>query len=111
MGKCGGMRNISFIVSGQKLRKDPKCDFDGIVAGTRNYLVADFSFDGQWSGMSKVAVFKCLSQKFPSKIQDNKCHIPQEALVWSNFSLYIVGQNNDGVRIQTNDVMVKQEVV
>lgn len=104
------MRNISFIVSGQKLRKDPKCDFDGIVAGTRNYLVADFSFDGQWSGMSKVAVFKCLNKEYPTKIKNNRCAIPSDALIWSSFSLYVVGQDKDGVRIKTGAVSISQEV-
>ena len=104
------MRNISFIVSGQKLRKDPKCDFDGIGAGKRSYIVADFSFDGQWSGMSKVAVFKCLNKEYPTKIKNNICAIPSDALIWSSFSLYVVGQDKDGVRIKTGAVSITQEV-
>lgn len=104
------MRELNFDVRGQSILKDKKCDFDGIVSGTRNYLIAKFSFDGQWSGMSKVAVFKCLNKEYPAKIKNDECIIPYDALIWSSFSIYVMGQNKDGVRIKTGTVSVSQEV-
>lgn len=104
------MRELNFDVRGQSILKDKKCNFDGIVSGTKNYLFAKFSFDGQWSGMSKVAVFKCLNKEYPTKIKNNRCAIPSDALIWSSFSLYVVGQDKDGVRIKTGAVSVSQEV-
>jgi hypothetical protein len=34
------LRVLDFIVSGQTVKPDPLCDFDGIVAGSSGYLQA-----------------------------------------------------------------------
>ena len=104
------MRELKFKVSGQKIQKDPSCNFRGIIAGTKNYLVASFSFSADWSNTVKVAVFKRLNKEYPAKIVNGRCNIPEEALTWRNFSVYVVGQRKD-MRIKTNTVMVEQEVV
>ncbi len=104
------MRELFFKINGQKLQKDPNCNFKGIIAGTRNYLVASFLFSSDWSGMTKVAVFKKLGEEYPVKIEKNKCIIPAEALTWRNFSVYVIGQKDDS-RIKTNADIVLQEVV
>lgn len=103
------MRELRFKVSGQKIQKDITCDFSGIISGTRNYLVAGFSFSSDWSGMAKVAVFKWLGKEYPAKIINGKCTIPPDALTWRNFSVYCIGQK-DGIRVKTNSVTVEQEV-
>ena len=104
------MRELRFNVCGQSITKDRKCDFSGIVSGTQNYLMAKFSFDSQWNDMAKVAVFKCLNKEYLAKIKKDQCVIPPEALVWSNFSVFVVGQNKKGERIKTNSILLKQEV-
>lgn len=38
------MRTLKFIVNAQQIHKDPSCDFDNLVAGTKNYLRAHFTF-------------------------------------------------------------------
>lgn len=104
------MRELRFKVRGQKIQKDTACDFSGIISGTRNYLVAGFSFSADWSGMAKVAVFKRLGKEHPAKIVNGKCTIPSDALTWRNFSVYCIGQKDD-TRVKTNSVTVEQEVV
>lgn len=104
------MRELFFKVNGQKLQKDSNCNFNNIIAGTRNYLVASFLFSSDWSGMSKVAVFKKLDEEYPVKIIKNKCIIPADALTWRNFSVYVIGKKDDSI-IKTNSDVILQEVV
>lgn len=42
------MRTLKFNVNGQILRADSKCDFENIVAGSKNYLIAEFNFNAEW---------------------------------------------------------------
>lgn len=48
------MRVLKFNVNGQILKADNKCDFDNIVAGSKNYLIAEFTFDDEWSKYKKL---------------------------------------------------------
>lgn len=104
------MRLLRFKISGQNIKKDPFCNFEKIVFGTKNYLIAEFSFDKEWKKMNKVAVFKCLNKEYPILIVEGKCIVPSNALIWKRFSLYVVGQNKSGVRIRTNSIFIEQEV-
>lgn len=49
------MRTLKFNVKGQILRADEKCNFENIVAGSKNYLVAEFNFDREWLQRSRVS--------------------------------------------------------
>lgn len=51
------MRTLKFIITGQKITKDPDCDFTGIVAGTQGYLRAEFSVSEEWAGCRMAAIF------------------------------------------------------
>ena len=44
------MRILKFIDDGQRLTKDPSCDFSGIVRGSKNYLMAHFLLSSEWTG-------------------------------------------------------------
>lgn len=48
------MRTLKFNVKGQILRADEKCNFENIVAGSKNYLVAEFNFDREWLPYKKL---------------------------------------------------------
>lgn len=102
------MRILKFIVTDQKIEKDPECDFTGIVAGTEGYLRAEFSVSGEWAGCRMAAVFSSMRKEYPQPIKDGSCVIPAEALEWDNFGVRVIGQR-DGYRITTNEVKVKQE--
>ena len=103
------MRELRFEVIGQKIRKDKSCSFSGIVQGTQGYLTASFSFSHEWSGMTKVAVFKCLGKEYPARLESDKCAIPDGALKWRSWSVYVVGQKK-GMRLTTKSETVEQEV-
>ena len=99
------MRILKFNIKSQLIAKDPDCDFSGLVAGTKNYLKAYFTFSSEWDN----CILWRGSKEYAVVIENNCCCIPEEVLVGSTFSISITGQNN-GYRITTNKVSVNQEV-
>lgn len=65
------MRTLKFNVKGQILRADEKCNFENIVAGSKNYLVAEFNFDREWLPYKKAAVFVNEGAEYPVLIDGN----------------------------------------
>lgn len=102
-------RTLSFIVNGQKIVKDQMCDFTKIVPKTSKYLKAKFSLSGEWLGCKIAASFWCLGKEYAAILNNNECYIPEEALVWSNFSVSLTGVKGD-YKITTNRVIVNQGV-
>lgn len=100
-------RKLRFIVTGQEIRKDPSCDFTNIVANSRGYLTASFTFLGDWSGMQKVGLFYKYGQEYAEKIVNNECVIPAEALTYTNFQVGVCGVK-DATRVFTNKVVIEQ---
>lgn len=101
------MRKLRFIVDSQIIKKDKNCDFENIVAGSKGYLVAQFKFSKEWEQYYKVGKFTVLGKSYYSPIIDNKCYIPSEALVWTNFEVAVVGKNGES-QLTTNAVKVRQ---
>lgn len=103
------MRELKFNVSGQHIRPDPACDFSGIVPGSKGYLKAIFTFDGEWAGCEKIAEFrkydveKCTSVR----LIGNSCMIPEEELANKYFYMNIIGIR-PGFRIKTSKLEVRQ---
>lgn len=78
------MRVLEFVAEGQTLKRDPRCDFAGIVSGSKGYLHACFHFCKEWKGCKKVAVFSCKGKDYPVPLDYNMCEIPAEALAGSS---------------------------
>lgn len=105
------MRTLKFIVSGQTISLDPKCDFSNLIPGTEGYLQAEFSFSKEWENCVKVAAFfSNLGREYePQRINNkNTCQITAEALKKSVFKVQVIGQK-DGVKICTNRITVHQK--
>ena len=102
------MRELNFFVKGQKLEKDKKCNFDGIVKGTSGYLRCSFSFSREWTGKNVAAQFWCLGNEYAAPVINGICNIPDDALVWNNFQLNLVGKDKNQ-KIVTNKVTIRQE--
>lgn len=103
------MRTISFKVNEQAIAKDEKCDFSGIVANTKGYLKAKFSFNRTWNGFATIAVFRMLSEKYPVPIINGECLIPTEALRYEKFYVSVMGRKKTGEQLVTNEVEIIQE--
>ena len=102
-------RVLNFNIDAQHITKDPKCDFTKIVAGTCNYLRANFTFSPEWQDCIKVASFWRSGKEHAVVIKNNTCDIPSEALVGPTFRVSVTGQRGD-YRITTNKIIVRQEV-
>ena len=102
------MRILKFIVSGQQIKKDPSCEFSGIVAGTKGYLEVSFKFSDEWKGCKKAVVFNSLGKEYPVPLVEGKCNIPEGALSAKMFTVRVVGEY-DGYRITTNKTEVFQD--
>lgn len=104
------MRTLKFIVDSQIIRRDPGCDFSGLVPGTSDYLQAEFSFSKEWKDCVKVAAFYSpMGMEYPPRVlEDGKtCMIPAEALAKKTFKVLVIGKNGD-FKITTNKVEVIQ---
>ena len=103
------MRSLDFNVDAQYISKDQNCDFTKLVAGTRNYLRAHFTFSPEWHECVRVASFWRGGKEHAVIIQNNTCDIPSEVLIGPTFRVSVTGQRGD-YRITTNKVLVRQEV-
>lgn len=103
------MRLLTFDVNSQHVTRDPDCDFAGLVAGTRKYLKARFSFSHEWDECTLIASFWRGGKEYAVRLKDGECDIPPEVLTGKTFSVSVTGQRGD-YRITTNRVTVRQEV-
>lgn len=103
------MRVLDFIVSGQRIERDPACDFSGIVSNTKGYLYARFRFSQDWAGCKRAAVFSCCGKDHPAPLVKNMCEIPAEALTSDTVGVSVVGLR-EGFRITTNTAAFVQGI-
>lgn len=101
------MRILKFNINEQKIEKDISCDFSNIVAGTKGYLYAQFSFSQDWNGCKKASCFVNQGKEYFAPIINGMSKIPEDALTQSIFYVYAIGEK-DGYRITTNRVGVRQ---
>lgn len=103
------MRVLEFIVNGQIITKNPSCDFENLVPGTKGYLYAHFTFSHEWNGAVKaVSFWRGNKECSPQLLNDGcSCAISPDALTGSSFGVSIIGKKGDQV-IPTNRVEVKQ---
>lgn len=103
------MRLLEFNVSSQCVHKDPECDFSHIVAGTKNYLRAKFTFSDEWDGCNKAASFWRGEKEYAVLLINDTCDIPPEVLTGATFRVSVTGLRND-YQLTTNKILVRQEV-
>lgn len=107
-------RILEFIVDKQRLTKNRKCDFTGLVAGTEGYLRAKFAFSKEWDDCAKIVTFwrsDDLQDQFPVKLdEDDCCDIPAVVTREKEFKISILGGKSGGYRINTGKLKIRQEV-
>lgn len=102
------MRFLKFVVEGQRIRPDPACDFSGITAGTRGYLVAEFKFSSDWDRCRKAAVFTHGDETEAAPLEKCSCVIPERILAHDYFMVSVIGEK-EGYRITSGKTTVRQE--
>lgn len=109
------MKDLHFDVNGQRLIKANEEDFKHIVAKSKGYLRCMFSFDDEWAGTKKAVLFTT-STRFKSdveqdlvKVDNVSCMVPDSVTDSNVFYVRIFGKR-PGFMIQTNWIMIEQEV-
>lgn len=102
------MRLLKFIVTDQRIEKDPECDFKHIVSGSRNYLKAHFSLSKEWQSCILVASFWRGDKEHAVRVNNGCCDIPVEVLDYPTFRVSLTGQSGN-TRITTNRILIRQE--
>lgn len=101
------MRELKFKVKGQRLSRDPGCNFNNIIKGTKNYLSLNISFNKDWDNLMKVVYFLNTKTYYPLK--GNYLVIPDDALEHDVIGFRIIGKSSStNQTILTNDITVKQ---
>lgn len=104
------MRVLNFDVIEQKLQKNPKSDFSGIVRGSRGYLQCSFSLSKEWANCKIAASFWRFDEEIDAApVIGGSCTIPDSVTDYREFEVSLVGIR-DSYRITTNRVKVEQEV-
>lgn len=104
------MRTLKFVVEGQIIKQDPKCDFSNLVPGTDGYLQVSFEFSKEWSDCDKVVGFwSVMGREYsPQKLSgEGCCMVPSDALKRREFKMQIFGMRKD-YKITTNKVTISQ---
>lgn len=103
------MRTLKFLVEGQNLKKDPTCDFFGIVKGSKGYLQCSFSLSREWSDCKIAASFWNYDKEIDAAaVVHGVCQIPDSITGRRRFGVSLTGIK-DGYRITTNKVWIEQE--
>lgn len=87
------MRVLDFAIEKQNIRKHG--DFTGLVAGSKDYLQARFSFSSEWNGYRKAAVFTCQTGEYAEPINGCMCKVPNEVAAQCSFKVHVVGRRGD----------------
>ena len=103
------MRTLKFNVEGQSLKKDPACDFSGIVKGSKGYLQCSFSFSREWAGCKVAASFWSYDKEIDAAVvAHGVCQIPDGITDFRRFGVSLAGVK-DGYRITTSKIWIEQE--
>lgn len=100
-------RVLSFIVEGQSIKKDPNCDFSGLVTGTKGFYQAKFTFGKEWKDYKKIAVFRNRQVTKYVPIMNGVCEIPDEVVDSMLYYVSIIGKSGS-TSIPTIEVSVRQ---
>ncbi len=92
---------LEFEVKNQVIKR--KDNFK-VVADSRNYLKAHFTFSDEWVG-NITAIFGCGEEYYGVLLEDNGCNVPWEVIKPCGFSVSVVC----GDRITADCVIVKVE--
>lgn len=104
------MRVLNFNVNGQKLQRNPKSDFSGIIRGSKGYLQCGFNLSKEWKGCRVAASFWYYEKEIDgAPVIGGSCTIPDSVTDYREFEVSLVGIR-DRYRITTNRVKVEQEV-
>lgn len=94
--------NLIFSITNQHITRT---DSEIVVADSRNYLNATFSFSSDWDDVAaKTAVFKHGEEAYTVILNNNACLVPHEVIKSGHFNVSVFGGNRITVDIARVDV-------
>ena len=105
------MRTLRFYVDGQRISKDSKCNFSGIVAGSKGYLDCMFSFSKDWENLAKVAVFRTADTTKYIPIVNNRCDMPDDVTDSTRIHVSVIGKDAYTALSTSTAVVMQQKGV
>lgn len=78
------------------------------VENSKEYLYANFEFSEDWSSITnKRALFTYNDKTYERVIdENNQCNVPYVVIKSSGFNIMVVGQNDDGLLIDTDNPFI-----
>ena len=92
------IKTLSYAVTGQHIETTETAM---LVAGTVNEYTARFSFDADWDGYQRVAVFNADGTEREQLLIDDACAVPWEVLLTGAYLKVGVYGTRDGSRLPT----------
>lgn len=93
---------LEFSVNDQKIRAPHLT----VVADSRDYLIARFTFNETWRGLTKTAIFQGADgQAYYMLLEEDCCRVPEEVIQPTRFLVSVFA----GDRITTDRAMVEVE--
>lgn len=102
------MRTLKFNIEGQRIKKNPKCSFSGLVTGNKGYLECEFATSKEWLMLAKVAVFYTETSKEYVPLINNRCQIPDSVTDSTRIRVGLVGRSGDTI-LMTNMAVIMQQ--
>lgn len=102
------MRELQFSINDHVIENNS--DMGNIVAKSSEYPIAAFTFDREWIGCEKTAIFLGRNHVYSAPILGAKCHIPEEVAKEPYFQVEVEGKKPNGFEVKTNKLKVNQEV-
>lgn len=104
------MRDLKYIVTGQKIEQKQDCDFEHIVRGTNNHLRLMFWFDSVWNGTTKaIEVSNISGTKIIEPLVNGSFVLPSQVTGDSIMKVKAYGMKKTGEQIASNEILIKQE--
>lgn len=106
------MRTLRFIVDKQRMRKDPKCDFGSIVAGSIGYLEAEFKVSSDWANCAMIAYFTGMTEDEAEyePVTNGKCKIPSNVLTGKAFTVQLIGTIGEDYKLVSTREIIMQKM-
>lgn len=92
------MRTLKFILDGQKLKKDPSCDFTGLICGTMNYVKLSFDVSGDWNKCFIIVSFLDENDHEidASELKNFECLVPNTTSSYKKYKIRLIGCDRTG---------------
>lgn len=102
------MQTLYFRVIGRHIELDQKSSLNTLIPGSKEPIMATFSFSNEWRNTTKVVAFYSrMGHEYPPQLlkDGQTCIIPSEVLEKRFFKLKVIGQSG----LTTNKLTIDQK--